>query len=290
VSDSTVDRPIVDAEQAKPVEGETPEVSRPERAHRMGFRSRFAVVYLALAVVAGAAIGSFVVLLAEPDPAPPAAWSKLDPTGSPGERLFTIINAVPPRYRGGDGRQLVTASVSSLQTSTILDGQNVTLPVQRIELEQRGKVHVLDASGSLQFTLCGRGEGCAIDTGKPSEQRYVLLQRAALELALYAFKYVDGVETVTVFLPPSRVTSTDPATQGTVQQTAVFLQRKNVLPELQRPLAETLGTPVPALDNLPQAEIAELRRVTVPNTFRYAYRQAQDGSVVLALEPPALGS
>ena len=35
-----------------------------------------------------------------------------------------------------------------------------------------------------------------------SEARHALLRREALELALYTFKYVDGVDSVSVFLPP----------------------------------------------------------------------------------------
>jgi hypothetical protein len=91
VSESAVERPVVEAEQARPVEAPS-ERSRAEEARRTGYRSRFAAVYLTLAVVAGGAIGSFVVLMANPDPAPPPEWSAFKPEGSATARVDQIVN------------------------------------------------------------------------------------------------------------------------------------------------------------------------------------------------------
>ncbi len=289
MSPDAADRPIVDAEQARPADVERP-ASRAESARRNSYRSRFAGVYLALAVVAGSAIGAFVVLLARPDPGPPASWSAFEPEGTASARLHQIINTIPQRYRGEDGSQLVTASVNPPQTSTVLGGQNVVLPVERINVEEGGDIKTISTAGSLQFTLCGMGTACAIAAGgKPSEARFAHLQREALELALYTFKYVDGVENVTLLMPPSQTVNRSGTLVPETRQTAVFLQREDLSAHLDRPLSATLNPSVPPVGGLPERELSVLTRLTGPNLFSYAYGQAQDGAVVLRLEPPGAG-
>ena len=54
------------------------------------------------------------------------------------------------------------------------------------------------------FSLCGLGQSCAIATGKASVERGTLVRREILELALYTFKYVGGVNHVIAFMPPAR--------------------------------------------------------------------------------------
>ena len=56
---------------------------------------------------------------------------------------------------------------------------------------------------TIAYNLCGiGGKNCAIGIGTPSSARLLLLRREALELALYTFKYVHGVENVVAILPP----------------------------------------------------------------------------------------
>ena len=163
MSDSTIERPLVEAELARPADSG----SRAEEARRTGYRSRFAAIYLVLAVVTGAAIGGFVVLLASPKPGPPPSWSAFEPEGTVNAKLFQIINTVPQRYKGEDGQQLVAASVDTPKTSVVMDGQNVVFPVDRIELNEGGNITTIRTGGSLQFTLCGTGEACSIAPGDP---------------------------------------------------------------------------------------------------------------------------
>jgi hypothetical protein len=289
LSADATERPVVDAEPAQPV-GTAPAGSRAESARSTAYRSRFAGVYLALAIVAGGAIGAFVVLMVRPDPGPPANWSTFVPEGTDSARLYQIINTIPQRYRSEDGRQLVTASVNTPQTSTVLDGQTVVLPVQRIDVEEGGDIETISAAASLQFTLCGTGTACAIDAGRPSQARFAHLQREAFELALYTFKYVDSVENVTLLMPPSRTVNKDGSLAPETRPTAVFLQRDDVSAHLERPLEATLAPDVPPVGQLPKRELSLLTRVTGPNVFKYGYRQAQDGAVILFLEPPGAGS
>ena len=67
---------------------------------------------------------------------------------------------------------------------------------------------VVETSDSVMYVLCGTGENCAIDEGEPSADRYRLLRREALELALYSFKYTDA-DSVIALLPPSTDTDTE---------------------------------------------------------------------------------
>ena len=131
----------------------------------------------------------------------------------------------------------------------------------------------------MQFSLCGLGEGCSID-GQPSQARHSLLRREALELALYTFKYVDGVDSVTVFLPPPP--------GGESPATAVFLRRGDVKDELAKPLRRTFSPGAPSLGAIPAGELQTLNRITLPRLYNFEYTQAQDLSAVLVLDPVVL--
>jgi hypothetical protein len=162
--------------------------------------------------------------------------------------------------------------------------------VNRIAYERGGDFPEVDTSGALQFTLCGHGPNCSIDTGKASVERYELVQRQALELALYTFKYVDGVEKVTVLLPPSFDTqSVDASGSPEEHRTAVFLQRQDVTQELSRPLYATLDQATARIAKVDDRDLGSIRRLTVPHTYSYALTQAQDGAVVLVLKSAVSG-
>ena len=104
--------------------------------------------------------------------------------------------------------------------------------------------------------------------GQPSAARHSLLRRQALELSLYTFKYVDGVDSVTVFLPPPP--------GGADRATAVFLRRGDVKDELAQPLAQTIAPGAPSIGQIPARELQTLNRITRPRLYRYEYTQAQD--------------
>ena len=52
------------------------------------------------------------------------------------------------------------------------------------------------------YKLCGLGNLVLDPRGKPTVARGQLLRREALELALYSFHYLDGVDSTLVLLPP----------------------------------------------------------------------------------------
>jgi hypothetical protein len=270
----------------------TEAVSRSERARRGAYRFRFATIYFALAAVLGAGVGSFVVLAAREDPPPSPAWSEWEPDGSSLARVRQIADRVPRGY-SEDGRQLVFADGGRPQLS--LPGQDGSAPsvvnVSRIAVladtsrgqAEEGEFDTFDAGNAIAFRLCGGGTNCAVEGGTPSEDRLLLLRREALELSLYTFRYVDGVDSVVVFLPPA-----PPDAQNRQRQTgALFLRRSQVRGEIGVPLARTLAPKPPAIGRMSEFEASNVGRLTTPNIYAFNHQPVADGSFYLTLTPVA---
>lgn len=282
MSDAGTESRIIEAEPARPVGGQP--AGRQDRARSSGYRSRFVAVYVGLSVLTGGAIGALAVLLARPDAAPPAPWSTWEPTGGDTTRVRQIASRVAKGYRHAGGQQL-TVALAGPPTVTSSDGQAVNVPVRAVAVlpdtaegkQEDTDVDIFNSDGTLQFVLCGLGDNCSITGGQASEARHALLRREALELALYTFKYVDGVDSVAVLLPPRPDLQASP--------TAVFLRRGDVRPLLGRPLARSLAATPPAIGQIPRAELDVVDDVTRPRLYTYEYRQAQDGSAVLVFNP-----
>jgi hypothetical protein len=284
VNRSTTDLPggHAPAQAALPVA----QPSRAERARRTAYRGRFAVLYVLLAALAGAAIGTTVVLVGRGSPAPAPPWSDWQPEGSGERRIAQIADHVARPYRLPSGNQLVSA-VGGPPSAPAQDGTLVRMrfilvgPQTARGQAEADDVRAVDARNAVSYVLCGVGaRSCAIAEGTPSAERQALLRREALELALYTFKYVDGVSAVAVVLPQDN---------PQLPPTAVFLERSNVSPELSRPLDETLPAPiVPDIGGITADELTTIDRLTRPHLYSYQYDSAQDGSPMMVLTP-ALG-
>ena len=294
MSDTTApggDRTVIEAETAQPVgssfdgSGEdTP--SRAERARSAGYRSRFAFVYGALALVAGVAAGAFVVLLFRPDPPPPQKWSSWQPHGSSTSEVRQIADQIAKKYRQKNGTELVAALPSAPKVTGSQGDVAVSAIAVRPDtskgLKEESQIDIIPANTSYQYVLCGLGANCSIKGGKASVARHALLRREALELALYTFKYVDGIDSVSVFLPPRP--------DGQASATSVFLKKSDVKAELHKPLADTIGTKAPRIGKMTKKELALVNKITEPRLYSYEYQQAQDGSAVLIYNPVVLGT
>jgi hypothetical protein len=131
------------------------------------------------------------------------------------------------------------------------------------------------------YTLCGLGDACSIPEGEPTVARGQLLRREALELALYSFRYLDGIDSTLVLLPPRA--------DGQAA-TAVFLERGDVAAALDQPLAETLTAPLtPGVGEIAADEQRAIDRATRSRVYAYSYLQAQDGSPIMVLSPTSSG-
>ncbi len=262
--------------------------SRADRARRLVYRGRFAAFYFVLAVVAGAGVGALIVLVGRGSPAPAPAWSEWKPTGSTERRAAQIGEHVSGLYRLPSGNALAAVTYAGPPTATGPDGATFQVQAIAVRADASGgraepdEVDTFPAGNTVMYTLCGLGKACSIPEGKPSAERAQLLRREALELSLYSFNYLGGVDSVLALLPPRA--------DGNLA-TAVFLERGDLGPELGRPLDQTLTAPLtPGVGEMPPDEQRVVDRVTRSRIYQYSYLQAQDGSPVMVLAPAGSGS
>ena len=277
------------AADAKPVPGNAVGTgvarteTRADRARRLAYRSRFAAFYVLLAIVAGAGVGALLVLVGRGSPAPAPAWSAWEPAGSAERRLAQIGDHVGDQYRLPSGKPLVAITYAGAPTVTGPDGS--TFQVRAIAVRpdttagraEADDINTVSAANTVMFTLCGLGTSCSIAEGKPSQARGQLLRREALELALYSFTYLKGVDSTLVLLPPRA--------DGKAA-TAVFVEHGDVRGELGRPLDQTFTAPLtPGVGEIQPDEQRIIDRTTRSRIYEYSYLQAQDGSPVMVLTP-----
>jgi hypothetical protein len=256
---------------------------RHDRARGTGYRLRFGLLYVVLATVLGAGVGAFVVLTTRPEPEPDPPWSAWRPTGSQTAMMRQIADRIPQAYRQ-NGEQLTVSTASPLAITTEqgqvpIDTVFVTPDTSR-GLAEEDEIDTYAGNSVASYALCGLGSGeqCAITKGKPSTARFTFLRRQALELSLYTLKYVDGIDSVIVFMPPSP----NGQPNGTI-----FLTRDDVRPELRRPLDELLPTRTPTVGGLSEVEEGHVLRLIEPRTYAYQIQAAPNGSPVLVLSPPS---
>ena len=261
--------------------------TRADRARRLAYRSRFAAFYVLLAIVAGAGVGTLLVLVGRGSPAPAPAWSAWEPTGSVERRSAQIGDHVGDQYRLPSGKALVAVTYAGTPTVTGPDGASFQVHAIAVRPDttagraEADDIDTLNAQGTVMYTLCGLGKACSIAEGKPSEARGQLLRREALELALYSFRYLDGIESTLVLMPPRA--------DGQVA-TAVFLERGDVRAALDQPLDATLTAPLtPGVGEIEAEEQRVIDRATRSRIYEYSYLQAQDGSPIMVLSPSVSG-
>jgi hypothetical protein len=238
---------------------------------------KFGAAYFALAAVVGAAIGTFILLVERPAPPPPPQWSIWKPTASSAiERANEIATFVGAQYHLKSGHQLVhveagnpTAGNDPIRAFAIAKKPNVT---------SQSDFDFVDPTSTLMFSLCGAGKKCSIKEGKPSVARGAVLRREALELALYTFRYVDGVDAIIAFLPP----------KPDSPPYAVFFKRDDLDSQLDHPLVRTLPQRRPPLPGrLTPAERKTVDDLTLTRYFRFGVQHA-NGARVVVLQPAAV--
>jgi len=222
---------------------------------------------IALGVTAAAAIA--LVLSTGRDAIPPR-WSAWSPGSHDLNGVHEIANHVGAEYRLAPGQQLVAVSGSPQEIA----GVPVTVAV-RSNPNSRGSLPVYNGTGVI-YQLCGLGSKCAITQGQPSTQRHLLLRREALELALYTFRYIDGVDQVEIFMPPR---------QGQSPTEVLFFRSSQLSDELGRPLEATLSAATPSVQSVAQSvDSALVDRVTTASLYSFKLA-SQNGSEFLVLQP-----
>jgi hypothetical protein len=272
------------ADDVTPLEAERPLVpDRRERARRSSYRFRFGLIYVLLAAVLGAAIGSFIVLASRGATPEEPAWSAWHPTGSRLAKIRQIADRIPKAYKNDDGSQLTISLASSLAVPTEQGDVPVRAVVVRPDtskgLAEEDDINTYDGREVITYGLCGADskQQCEIQKGASTPERFTLLRRQALELSLYTLKYVDDVDSVIVFMPPSQKGQNN----GTV-----FLRRSDVADELEHPINSLLPTRRPRIGRLPSLEEGQIIRLTQPRTYAAQVQAMPDGNPVLVLTPP----
>ncbi len=172
-------------------ESTTPQASR--RPHANPHAPRFQFLFGALGALSVAAIALAIALLRAPAAAPERPWSAWRPVSGGVDPAQQIAEYVAPQYRLSGGKQIVQA----FGGPPTLKGQPLT-----IGIVHSGQTPAPLEGNNVLYQLCGDGVDCSIKEGKPSNQRGLLVAREALELALYTFRYVSGVDRVLVTMPP----------------------------------------------------------------------------------------
>lgn len=263
--------PLVTPDPDRVATGEEPIVEH-QAVRERSYRGRFLVAYGILGVLAGVALVVLVGSMGLSRPEPAAAWSTFTPVETTEETMIESIAAhVAGRYRLPDGAQLVAVRASAPAFGGV---PLAAIAVQPETGAVDQTVRVIEAAGSVSYVLCGLGEQCAIAAGTPSVERDRLLRREALELALYTFRYVPGIDTVLVFLPPKK---------GSPPDATMLFEKALYADQLDVPLDRTLPPSVPAVDAMPTAEQELVDRLTEPRRYAYEMQELQDGSPVLVL-------
>lgn len=242
-------------------------------AAHSSFAPRFQFITGALVAVAVAAVVGLVAFVVLPSTdSDGLRWSNWKPTEPGVAGGQQIAEHVSPAYKLPDGRQLVDVQVTPME----IQGLPLAVAVRQAAA-QGGDIRVFSDDG-LIYHLCGLGPQCAIASGKPSQERHLLLSREALELALYSFRYLQDVHQVVVYMPPKL---------GERPSEALFFREGDVINQLQRPLNASLSPRVPSVRNVtlsPDATLVD--QVTTPHIFRFSLTQANtDARAFLVLDP-----
>jgi hypothetical protein len=212
----------------------------------------------------------------------PAAgnWSAWRPSGIGSTAIRQIASHVPASYRLPNGKPLVTV----VPRAPALQGIPIAAFAIGSDTSTQGS-NVLPVGNAVMYILCGSTPvptSCVIP-GVPSVERAQLVRREALELALYTFRYVAGVDTVLAFLP---------SVQGSDDKRLLLIRKSDAGLALGQPLKSTVGpdrTVKPG--DLKPSETAAIDAVAVPRIFVLSnIRQLADDSLLLLLTPQALRS
>jgi hypothetical protein len=234
----------------------------------------FRLAYGVLALAFWLSLAGFVVLLARPNHSEPLVWSKWQPKSEGLIGAHEIAQRIGPRYKSANGTQLVAVqehgpSVQGLHLEAV--------GVRR--LGQSGQIDpyigLFGTDRTLIYAFCGLQTNCAIDSATVTEQ---VLRREALELSLYAFKYLKNVDQVVSLVQTVKDGGTS----------AVFLRKDDLRAELEHPLHETLPLQAPRVATpIAKREGKVVDALTLPNTFPAHYESLPDGDAILVLDVSA---
>jgi hypothetical protein len=254
-----------EAEERRELERMVPPLTRP-RSQGVVYGGRFTLAYLILVLVFGGVAAVFTYLLVSPEE---QKWSSFKPQGEGLARATQIANHVSRNYRSGNNQVAVIEAQPPVVQNTPID--ILAVARERLQAVGGGYITVEPANRSLFYVFCGLGRACSLGDADASQ---TLLRRESLELALYTFKYMENIDSVVTLLPP----------RGE-ETFAVYLRRRSLGKELDRPLRETLpGTPPYTSTSIIDAP--QVDRLTEHRQFPAYFQRISNGSVMLRLGGP----
>jgi hypothetical protein len=217
-------------------------------------------------------------------------WSSWRPADNGLTGAQEIADYVAPYYRATPASQLAVVTAVNLNNGS--SPLQVAIPSGGTS----GSLVPLPSKSTIVYNLCGEGsKDCSIAVGQASPNRLLLLRREGLELALYTFKYISGIQSVVAILPPGHTVQgctgicakPHEKTKTVPNDIALAFDRSEMGPWLANPLRATLPEPLPPtvsqMPNAPEAELVSV--ITAHGLFSEHIAQAQDGSTVIALSP-----
>jgi len=301
---SPAGRPAPDPEQPPPLPAQAGAVHEPAPTGAPApspFRARFGFVMGALA---GCAIAAAVLLVSLIS----SDGKRSSAGGGADEGLAADWSPWHPRSEGTlSGAQEIAAQIArsykdakAKKLASIKGGPIAlnTLPASVAIPAAGDRFSIVNGVG-IQYTLAGFGKQGRLQGTKPSAARRRLLRREALELSLYSFRYLKEVTMVVALLPPApraeqvhvkkagKNAGKKAAADEAYQPQALFFRPGDLRKQLEQPLATTMATKAPAIDELDGAEAKRIDKLTLSNLFTHRYIQQQDGSIYLVLDRPS---
>ena len=248
-----------------------------------------------LAAVVGAAVAIFVGHLADDSGSSSSSgsfsgapaisgWSAWQPSSSGLPAIQEIANYVSAKYRRTAKDQLVVVQgnlpyvaeqLGATGTPTVTKApiSSIAVPV----LQNGQLAYAVDNRTAIEYQMCGTGPGCTIP-GAASNDRGLLLQREALELALYTFQY----------LPVDVVVDAVPAGARRAAEVRPVLHRgrtsRSSCPSRWRTRWRTGRPCCPAA--MPATDVQSVRALVQPRVFGYRYSLQLDGTAQIVLTQP----
>lgn len=254
------------------------------------YHRRFTLIYFVLAAVAGAAVAVFAGIALDGGrtsqsvlpggAATISGWSSWAPSNSGVPAIQEIANHVSSTYRRTAADQLVVVNgdlpyvAEQLGASGTPTLSKAPISSFAVPVMQDGQpAYAVDNRTAVEYQMCGTGPSCSIP-GQASDARGLLLQREALELALYSFQYLP-VDVVVALYPPA---------PGELPKYALYFQRADFSKQLSEPLAATLSNARSLLPgSMPRADVRSVKALVQPRVFGYRYSLQLDGTAQMVL-------
>ncbi len=242
----------------------------------MTSKHHFRLAYGVLALAFWVSVAGFIVLLTNQHNAASVRWSSWKPTSQGLLGAHQIALRVGSTYRSPQGTQLVAVQ----EHAPYVQGLHLeAVGVRR--LGQNGQIDpyigLFGTDRTLIYAFCGLESACSLPGPTTSVEQRVL-RREALELSLYAFKYLKNVDQVVSLVQTVKDGGTS----------AIFLRKHDLKPELDHPLRNTLPLRTPPVGG-DKREAAVIDALTLQNTFPAHYESLPDGDAILVLDVAAQG-